>query len=598
MWRKEGISGQALGPIMFYILALFMGIFAGLGAVLFRGMISIFHNVLFLGRFSVTYNANLHTPPSPWGPLVILIPVLAAVVVTFLVQNFAPEAKGHGVPEVMDAIYYNKGIIRPVVAAVKSFASALSIGSGGAVGREGPIIQIGSSFGSSLGQLLGLPVWQRVTLVAAGAAGGIAATFNTPIGGVLFATELMLAEVSVQTLVPVAISTATATYVGRIFFGLYPSFIIPDFEKPYFRLTNPWVLLTYVGLGLLTGVLSTLFIKSIYGFEDFFENRVPGNSYTRHMLGMLLVGTSMYVLLRTAGHYYIEGVGYSTVQDVLAGAAGQIPLLLILFVLKLLATSVTLGSGASGGIFSPSLFLGATFGGAYGLALQFFFPHIGITPPAFAVAGMAGMVAGATGAAMAAIVMIFEMTRDYNVIIPMTITVALSHGIRRMLSEESIYTLKLARRGRHLPQMLHADLHYLRQAASAMRQTCPILSAHETLEQCARPGALCAHNSWFVVADGTRIVGVISKAMLYDAFLQREATVVLAAIAQDNYITATETTSLYTLLKGFFFQGASVALILDDEGEKTVASLRGIISREQIVDSMTGDIEMSSLWSE
>jgi CIC family chloride channel protein len=180
----------------------------------------------------------------------------------------------------------------------------------------------------------------------------------------------------------------------------------------------------------------------------------------------------------------------------------------------------------------------------------------------------------------------------------MTITVALSYGIRRMLSKESIYTLKLARRGRSLPQMLHANLHYLTQAAHVMKKRCKILSAHQTLEECARSGAISEQDSWVVVAEGGRIVGVISKAMLYDAFLQREASVVLAAIAQDNYITATETTSLYALLKGFFFQGASVALILDDEGEKTVASLRGIISREQIVDSMTGDIEMSSLWSE
>lgn len=604
MWRKEVMSGQALGSIVFYLLAVLMGIIAGLGAVVFRGMISIFHNVLFLGRFSVSYDANIHTAASPWGPLVILMPVLAAVGVTFLVQNLAPEAKGHGVPEVMDAIYYNKGIIRPVVAAVKSFASALSIGSGGAVGREGPIIQIGSSFGSSLGQLLELPVWQRATLVAAGAGGGIAATFNTPIGGVLFAVELMLAEVSVRTLVPVAISTATATYIGRIFFGLHPSFIIPAFQKTYFRLTNPWLLLTYVGLGIIMGVASTLFIKSIYRFEDFFEDKVPGNAYTRHMLGMLLVGATMYVLLRTTGHYYIEGVGYSTVQDVLTGASSQMVLLLVLFVLKLLATSVTLGSGASGGIFSPSLFLGATLGGAYGLAVKFLFPHISISPPAFAVAGMAGVVAGATGAALAAIVMIFEMTLDYNVIIPMTITVALSYGIRRMLSKESIYTLKLARRGRQLPQMLHADLHYLTQAAFAMQKRCPILparcpimSADQTLEECAHACALSPEDLWFVVADGTSIVGVISKAMLYDA-LQAEAKVTLAEIASRNYITAAENTSLYALLKGLFSQQASVALILANKDETTIESLRGIVTKEQIADSMAGDVEMSSLWSE
>lgn len=176
-WQKPNVL-----PFTFFFLSILIGIMAGLGAVAFRGLIAFFHNLLFLGKFSFLYDANIHTPISPWGPFVILVPVLGAVGVTFLVNNFAPEAKGHGVPEVMDAIYYNKGVIRAVVAVIKSLASALSIGSGGSVGREGPIVQIGSSFGSMVGQILRMPVWQRITLIAAGTGGGIAATFNTPIG--------------------------------------------------------------------------------------------------------------------------------------------------------------------------------------------------------------------------------------------------------------------------------------------------------------------------------------------------------------------------------------------------------------------------------
>ena len=167
------------------------------------------------------------TPANPWGPLVILVPVIGGIGVTWIVSNFAPEAKGHGVPEVMDAIYYKQGIIRPVVAVVKSLASALAIGTGAAVGREGPIIQIGSALGSTLGQLIRMPAGQRITLVAAGAGAGIAATFNTPIGGVLFAIELMLPEISVNTFLPVALATGTATFIGRLFFGPQPAFIVP-----------------------------------------------------------------------------------------------------------------------------------------------------------------------------------------------------------------------------------------------------------------------------------------------------------------------------------------------------------------------------------
>src|SRR5580698_6405439 len=216
-----------LGLARLSLLAIVIGIVTGYGAVLFRALIGLIHNVAFLGQFAVSYDASLFTPPSPWGALVILVPVIGGIGVTFLVTNFAPEARGHGVPEVMDAIYYKSGVIRPVVALVKSLASAVSIGSGAAVGREGPIIQIGSALGSTLGQIVRMPAGQRIILVAAGAGAGIASTFNTPIGGVMFAIELMMPEVSVRTFLPVALATGTATFVGNWFLGPQPAFIVP-----------------------------------------------------------------------------------------------------------------------------------------------------------------------------------------------------------------------------------------------------------------------------------------------------------------------------------------------------------------------------------
>lgn len=271
------------GPLVVALLSFLTGIIASLGALFFRLLISFFHDLLFLGKLSLSFDANLHTPASPWGVFVVLVPVIGAAGVVYLVKNFAPEAKGHGVPEVMDAIYYRKGVIRPVVAVVKSLASALSIGSGGSVGREGPIVQIGAAFGSAMGQLLRMPTWQSVTLIAAGAGSGIAATFNTPLGGLLFATEIILHEVSVRTLVPVFIATATSTYLGQVFFGTHPAFMIPALETPYFHLENPLVLLAYVGLGLLLGCVSAAYVKSVYRFEDLFEQYLPGNEYLRHM---------------------------------------------------------------------------------------------------------------------------------------------------------------------------------------------------------------------------------------------------------------------------------------------------------------------------
>jgi CIC family chloride channel protein len=193
-----------LGLVRLSLLAIVVGLVTGLGAAVFRDLSGLIHNITFLGVFSFDYEANEFTPPSPWGALIILVPVIGGQIVTFLITKFAPEARGHGVPEVMDAIYYQDGMIRPVVAVIKSVASALSIGTGAAVGREGPIIQIGSAIGSTLGQIVRMAPWQRITLVAAGAGAGIAATFNTPIGGVMFAIELMMPELSARTFLPVS----------------------------------------------------------------------------------------------------------------------------------------------------------------------------------------------------------------------------------------------------------------------------------------------------------------------------------------------------------------------------------------------------------
>src|SRR5689334_14141160 len=310
-------SERTMGLLALSLLAIGVGIVTGVGAVGFRALIGLIHNVFYFGRFSAVYDANVLEPPSPWGAGIVLVPVIGGLGVTFLVSKFAPEARGHGVPEVMDAIFYHEGRIRPVVAAVKSLASALSIGTGAAVGREGPIIQIGASLGSTLGQLIRMDTWQRITLVAAGAGAGIAATFNTPIGGVMFAVELMMPEVSVRTFLPVAIATGTATFVGRFFFGQQPAFVVPLPPLENTDVGAALLLFLYALLGVITGLAATGFIRGLHFLEDQFD-RIKG-PYTRHILGMLLVGVLIYLLQRNFGHYYVEGVGYATVQAIVFG---------------------------------------------------------------------------------------------------------------------------------------------------------------------------------------------------------------------------------------------------------------------------------------
>ncbi len=361
---------RRIGLVHLSVLALIVGVVTGFGAIVFRDLIGLIHNALFLGKIAVRYDANLFTPASPWGPLVILVPVVGAVAVTFLITKFAPEARGHGVPEVMDAIYYNGGVIRPIVAVVKSLASAIAIGTGAAVGREGPIIQIGSALGSTLGQIVRMPAGQRIILVAAGAGAGIAATFNTPIGGVMFSIELMMPEVSVRTFLPVALATGTATFIGRFFFGPQPAFNVPPLTPLSVNASSALALGLYALLGAVTGVAAAGFIRGLHVTEDLFE-KIKGR-YVRHALGMLLVGILIYGLYQAFGHYYVEGVGYATVQAILLGQLSAAGLLLLLFFCKLLATSLSLGSGSSGGIFSPSLFMGATIGGAFAMLLSAF----------------------------------------------------------------------------------------------------------------------------------------------------------------------------------------------------------------------------------
>jgi len=583
---------RTLKPFKLSLLSVLIGFVAGMGAVAFRALIALFHNLLFLGKLSFSYDANAHTARGPWGPLIIFVPVIGAAGVAFLVKNFAPEAKGHGVPEVMDAIYYGKGVIRPVVALIKSLASALSIGSGGSIGREGPIIQIGSSFGSTLGQILRVPIWQRITLIAAGAGGGIAATFNTPIGGVLFAAEIMMHEVSARTLVPVAIATATATYTGRFFFGPHPSFVIPEIQSFQVHTAKPLVLFSYVGLGLIMGGVSTLFIKSIYGFEDIFEKRIKGNYYFQHMSAMFVVGALMYGMMSFFGHYYIEGVGYSTIQDVLSGQQSAFYLLLLLFVLKLLATSLTLGSGASGGVFSPALFLGATSGAAYGVVLKDWFPHLGISPSAFAVVGMAGAVGGATGAAMASIVMIFEMTLDYSVIVPLTIVVAISYAVRRAFTSDSIYTLKLTLRGDRVPEAMQADIQILRRAGEIMETKITAVPARTPLHEFIRSLSAGSSAYAFLVTNEAGIVaGVVTRERL-KALEQFSPTIVLGDVAYQDFVLVREETVFFEIIKEMRSVQASLALVTAASNPPPASEIKGVITREEIIDFLAAGREL------
>jgi len=500
-------NGRRVSLLVLCGLALIVGVMTGFGAVALRMLIGLFHNVLYNGTFSIWYDANISEGPSRFGDWVLLSPILGGLVVVFLVRNFAPEAQGHGVPEVMDAVFYKRGNIRGKVAVIKSLASALSIGSGAAVGREGPIIQIGAALGSAFSQAINLSTWQKITLLSAGAGAGIAATFNTPLGGVLFALEILLPEVSNRTFLPVVVATGAATTIGRILIGPDPAFVVPAIQSTVSLAPSLEEALAFVLLGILCGVASWAFIRLLVVMEDGFP-KLPGNAYTQNVVGMAVIGLMMVVLTHLFGHPYVDGVGYGVIQSTLDNKMTSVGLLALLFGLKLLATTISLGCGASGGIFSPSLYLGATLGGAFALAAGSILPHSGLNVPSAAIVGMAAMVGAGTGGVMTAIVMVFEMTRDYAIIVPVIVAVALAAGIRRALIGETIYTIKLRHRGHRIPKQRHINLYLVKQAQDIMERRFILAGAGTTLKEAIDREDTDDLRAIIVEREG-RIVGLI-----------------------------------------------------------------------------------------
>ena len=580
---------RGIGLLGLSLLAILVGVIGGIGAVFFRALIALIHNVAFLGQVSITFDANQFTPPGPWGPFIILVPAIGGLLVVFLVENFAPEARGHGVPEVLDAIYYKEGKIRPVVAVIKSVASAFSIGTGAAVGREGPIIQIGATFGSSLGQLMEMAPWQRITLVAAGAGAGIAATFNTPIGGVMFAIELMMPELSARTFLPVALATGTATFIGRIFLGISPAFEVP--QAFYLHSEQPPIqaLLLFALLGALIGLAATAFIRGLVFAEDNFPK--IKNPYLRHFIGMTMVGLLMYGLFYYQGHYFVEGVGYASIQAILENNLTGFALLLGLFAAKLFATNVSLGSGASGGIFSPSLFMGATLGAAFGELVTIVGPVHGVDPVTCAIIGMAAMVGGATGAAMTAVTMIFEMTRDYDIIMPIIVAVALAIGIRRLLSRENIYTVKLVSRGHVIPKAMHANMFLVRHAEEVMDRSVLVLPAETDFAAFLRETSAGGFKH-IVVTSEDRIVGVLRVNTELRLGLEGAYSGVrLGDIAQKNFTVSRAKDVVFDVVDRMWRHGASMSIVT--KGGRRVprgGNIVGMISKEHIADSVADSV--------
>ena len=413
------------------LLAIIVGCLAGFGGYFFSGLIEFVKSLFFRGKITLEGANSL-----PWY-IILFSPALGGLLVGILAR-FAPEIKGHGVPNIIEKLVTRGGRIRKRVIFWGILGSGVTIGSGGSCGKEGPIVQIGSAFGAFIGNFTKLSSNRFKTLVGCGAAAGIAGIFNAPIGGAMFALEVILGDFAVTTFSPIILSAVAGTVVARALRGNVPEILVPNYD-----LNHPGELVLYAILGVLAAFVGILFIKTLYAMEDFVEkfSHWKKISFLFPMVGGVFVGV---IGLR---YPYIFGPWtYSTIDLAVAGKILFSTAILLVFV-KIIATSLTLGTGGSGGVFAPSLFIGALLGSSFGSVVHNFWPLKTAPSGAYAVVGMAALVAATTQAPLTAIMMLFEITDNYTMILPLMLSCILSAIVLKQINKESIYTEKLIRKG-------------------------------------------------------------------------------------------------------------------------------------------------------
>jgi CIC family chloride channel protein len=543
-------------PQSTYMLAaaLLIGLGGGEGAVLFRALIALETN----GANHLT--AALAPFLGRWGLIVTL--AVGGTAAAWIAARFAPEARGHGVPEVMAAVALSGGVIRPRIILIKALCSATTIGFGGAAGREGPIVQIGSTIGSVLGQIARAPAPIVRTLVACGAAAGISATFNAPIGGVFFASEVILGEFAPRAFSVIVVASVVAAVVGRAQLGDRPSF-----DAAAFALVSPRELWLYALLGVLCALWATVFVRVLYGCEDF-ADRLKMPAALKGAIGFGLVGVIGVSVPQ------ILGVGYDAMQHVLDGHVG-LGRAFMLAALKPAATSLTLAAGGSGGVFAPSLFTGAMLGDAFGRIVHTAFPTWTASPAAYGLVAMAALFAAAAEAPITAIVIVFEMSYDYTIILPLMIATVIATVLGRRLLGATVYEMKLLRRGIDWQRVRrpHALAHV--QASSILTRDGVVVAPGDEIGSIAahlRPGA-----EGIVVVDGPRILGVVDARTIAERAV-REPTLHVAALVHPAGETLRTDESLERAADLFVDPAVVLVPVVDADG-----AFAGAITRNDVL---------------
>lgn len=550
--------GRIAIPQSTYLLfaAIFVGVGGGYGAVGFRDLIALMTGLASWATGILAHGLGSYA-------LVATIACGGAAAAWFAAR-FAPEARGHGVPEVMAAVAMRGGVIRPRVILIKALASATTIGFGGAVGREGPIVQIGSAIGSMLGQFLHAPAPIVRTLVACGAAAGISATFNAPIGGVFFASEVILGDFAPRSFAVIVVASVVSAVIGRSVLGNRPSF-----DASGFLLVSPRELWLYALLGIICALGATAFVKLLYACEDG-ADRIAAPAWLKGFVGFALVGVLGLYLPQ------ILGVGYSAMQHVLDGHvdAGRA---LSIALAKPLATSITLAAGGSGGVFAPSLFTGAMLGDAFGRIAHDAFPLWTAPPAAYGLVAMAAFFAAAAEAPITAIMIVFEMSDDYTIILPLMIATVVAAVLGRRLINGTVYELKLMRRGIDWKRVRrpHALAHLTLASVATMPGTFATLGESVS----AAAAHLGAQADGIVIRDGTAVAGIVPAAALAD-LLRRDPHAAIDLAMHPAVVQLHRSDSLEAAADAFADHGVALIPVLDAEEH-----LCGVITRSDVLDA-------------
>ena len=554
-------------PAVVLLTAVIVGIGAGLGAVFLDWLID--------GIKNITYGYLLVKLAEIPSIYLFLIPAVGGLIFGPMIYFYAKEAKGHGVPEIMQAIAINGGRIRPQVAVVKALASAITIGTGGSSGREGPMAQIGSGLGSTLGQIFKLSDERIRNLVACGASGGIAAAFNAPIAGAIFGLEIILGQMHTTYFGAVVISSVTADVVAQIFLGGKRAFTLP-----VYTLKNPLELLLYVVLGIIIAIFSVLFIKLLYFSEDLWDGiKIP--EYIKPVFGGIALG--VVGLLSPKLNFYprVYGVGYETMTDVLFNNT-SIQLVLLFFILKLLATVITLGSGGSGGIFAPALFMGAMLGSAFGQVVHHLFPTITASAGAYALVGMAAFFSGAAHAPITSIIILFEMTGEYTIILPLMLATVTSTLLSKFINKDSIYTTKLTRRGIRIESGQDIDIMQSIKVKDAMTTEVDTVHIDMPVKELAEEFERTKHHGFPVVDDANQLIGIVTIQDLRNAFEKGsyDDKVVADIATLDKILYAFPDEPMGAALRRLAIRDIGRLPVVASENDKTLV---GLIRRNDII---------------